>query len=405
MLRRYSWPVVAGGVFALACLIVAAIAGYWRYANQLPSYPRPAVVLPVPNAYDDYVEAGQLCRSAGAATVTSIPGGRREAYERGVPLAQVHAVVERNRPALVRLRQGFKRQARNPILLSFTVNFPELADFRSLARVLVSEGKLSERERRPNEAARSYLDCVRLGLDVERGGLLIHGLVGLAIQDIGLDHLNRVADRLDAPTAAAAAREMERLDRQAPTLAGTLRAEKEYVTVSLLQTFQQEAPGQVAANLAGGGGAAPSGSQLLLGLRYSLTPKKRILENIRGHMDALIADAGRSYYRQKPLPPIPGDPVSGSVLPVFTGLKAQWVRRDAQRRMTQLQLAARAYTLRHGASPPSAAALVPGYLTAVPPDPYAPQPMVYRRPINSATIERRGPDGGDGAGPKNARNR
>src|SRR4051794_38746893 len=61
MARRNSRAVVAIGLCALICLVVAGTAGYFRYVNQLPDYPSVPVVMPVPNAYDDYVAAGLLC--------------------------------------------------------------------------------------------------------------------------------------------------------------------------------------------------------------------------------------------------------------------------------------------------------------------------------------------------------
>src|SRR5207302_6592605 len=136
---------MAGG-FALLCVLVAGVAGYWRYANQLPVYPLPNIVMPVPNANDDYVAAGQMSEAVGGATVAAdgpgaasagnsggppgYPGSRRAAPARGsgrqregfepdVPLAQVRAVVARNRPALARLRQGFRKQYRTPPLVTF----------------------------------------------------------------------------------------------------------------------------------------------------------------------------------------------------------------------------------------------------------------------------------------------
>jgi hypothetical protein len=412
--QRNPWLVVVMGVFALICIVILGVAGYWRYANQLPTYPPPAVVMPVPNAYDDYVAAGQLCRAAGGASVVppAAPGARgpgnrsftpgfspqKEAYEPDVPLELVRATVARNRAALARLRQGFRKQYRAPPVLSFTQLFPELADYRSLARVLVAEGKLAEREGRPRDAVRSYLNCLHLGVDAPRGGSLIHGLVGIAIQQIGLKALQEVADRLDAPAAAAAAREMARLDAHTPSLAESLTNEKEGMTASLMQIFRQQGGAQLAGLFSSGAGSAPSPSQYLAGLRFSFTPKRRILNNVRRYMDAVIANARKPYYQNAPSPTVPNDPISPLLLPVFNGVKSAWARRDAQWRVTEMRLAARAFELEHGAPPPTAAALVPAYLPAVLQDPFAPQPMVYRRQGTRAAIYSRGPDGDDDGG-------
>src|SRR4051812_18507472 len=111
--RRNPWLVVVLGLFALVCVLMIGVGGYWRYANELPAYPPPNVVMPVPNAYDDYVRAGLLCRTAGGAAVTPPPTGanrypgpsavmgrQKQAYEPDMPLPQVRAVLARNRPAL-----------------------------------------------------------------------------------------------------------------------------------------------------------------------------------------------------------------------------------------------------------------------------------------------------------------
>ena len=73
----------------------------------------------------------------------------------------------------------------------------------------------------------SYLDCLRLGIDVPKGGPIIHGLVGVSIQQNGLYALLPLADRLDAGSAAAAAREMARLDARGTTAADSLAWERD----------------------------------------------------------------------------------------------------------------------------------------------------------------------------------
>src|SRR5713226_10745207 len=85
MARRNPWVVVATGVFALLCVLIAGVAGYWGYANQLPVYPSPNIVMPVPNAYDDYVAAGQMCWAAGGATVAADGSGAASTGNSGGP--------------------------------------------------------------------------------------------------------------------------------------------------------------------------------------------------------------------------------------------------------------------------------------------------------------------------------
>jgi hypothetical protein len=66
-----------------------------------------------------------------------------------------------------------------------------------------------------------------------------------------------------------------------------------------------------------------------------------------------------------------------------------------------LRLAERVYRLEHGKPPPSAAALVPRYLPAVPADPFAPHPLTLKPRPGRALIYSRGPDQDDDGGRKN----
>jgi hypothetical protein len=234
-----------------------------------------------------------------------------------------------------------------------------------MARVLVLEGKVAEREGRPSAAARSYLDCLRLGIDIPRGGTAIHGLVGIAVQQIGWLSLNKLTDRLDGPTATAAAREMARLDQRATPLAETLTNEKEATTASLLQLFgRPDSRARIASLYGGGTGSAPTLSQMMMGLRFSMTPKRRFINDVREYMDVVIAVARR------PGPPgvVPKirlqDPISSALAPACEGALPAWAQRDARWRATEVKLASRAYRLAHGSPPDSPAALVPGYLPA-----------------------------------------
>jgi hypothetical protein len=425
MRPRDSWRVVAIGIFALGGVLLAGGAGYWHYANHVPAYPPLNTVMPAPNAYDDYVAAGRLCKAAGGSVVRAQPvvrtasgssfnsraavgsaagAGRLpdppmpsnplppRADETGVPLAQVRAVVARNRPALARLRQGFRKTYRNPPVQTFDQTFPEIDDFRELGRVLLTEGKLAEREGRLDHATRSYLDCLRLGVDVPRGGGLLHGIEGLQIQKMGLQALLGLVDRLDGRTAAAAAREMSRLDAQAPTAAEVLSTEKEWYTAGLLEKLERT---KVWREFAAWPNVINNTSpvvETLTALQFSFTPKRRIIDEVRREMDALIAAARRPYYAATPAPP-QSDYLMWRIFVTrnaFEGASEWWAQRNAHWRIAQARLAVQTYEQQHGALPPSLSALVPAYLSAVPQDPYAPQPLVYRRQGTRALVYSRG---------------
>jgi hypothetical protein len=402
--RSKPWLVLAAGTVAILGVLGASGRAYWEYVRFVPHYVRPHVVLPVPNAYDDFVAAGALCRAAGGADVSPVGSANvatyppRQGYEEGVPMMQIRAVVAHNRRALARLRQGFGKEYRNPPVTSFEQSFPELVGFRKLAGVLLAEGKLAEREGRMRDAARSYLDCLRLGVEVPQGGLVIHGLVGIAIQRMGLQALQQTAGRLDATTTGAAARAMLRLDRGATTAADALQQEKEMSHAAIADWLRRE-PEEMEL---GWPNIRSIDSDYIpttvMALRYSLIPRRQMLENNRAYMEAYIADARRPVYASSSLPPIPDDLLNRQLLPVLENLKWKWADRDAHWRITELRLAARAYQVRYGAAPASAQALVPEYLPSVPRDPFADRPLVYRRAGRGAVVYSRGPDGDDDGG-------
>ena len=72
-------------------------------------------------------------------------------------------------------------------------------------------------ENRPGDAAKSYLDTIRLGNKSARGGVLIDHLVGIAIEAMGTAGLQKLVDQLDAKTCRETAATLETLDAQEPT--------------------------------------------------------------------------------------------------------------------------------------------------------------------------------------------
>jgi hypothetical protein len=106
--------------------------------------------------------------------------------------------------------------------LQFSENYmsrhlPELADHKRLAQAFVAEGRLAEMENRPGDAVKSYLDAICLGNKSTHGGILIDQLVGTAIEAMGVSHLQKLVDQLDAKTCHETAATLETLDAKRQT--------------------------------------------------------------------------------------------------------------------------------------------------------------------------------------------
>lgn len=204
-------------IFALLILSFpfCVLIGFLLY--DLPTVPPPKP-LPSPNGYNDFVQAAGMLASNSS-----------DYYE--MNQEQLQTLVENNSNALQLARAGLEQQSRVP--LQFTQAYskshlPELANLKRLAQAFVAEGKLAEMENRPADAAKSYLDVIHLGVESAQGGVLIDGLVGIAIEAIGTDSLQKLAPRLDAQSCREAASDLENFIAQQQTWDETMQQEHDW---------------------------------------------------------------------------------------------------------------------------------------------------------------------------------
>ena len=391
-MKRKSVAWVAGSILLFLFVLAVTVGVYLVAANTVPPAAVVPPALPVPNAFDEYVAAAMAVQEPKDLYV-----GRGLISDMTV----LRKVAADNRETLAQLRAAFRHEYMTPPRYGFSAAFPELARFRSTARVLAAEGRLAEREGRYGDAARSYLDCIRMGSNVPRGGPLIHYLVGVAIQAIGTVPLQRSVDHLDAATAKRAARELARLDGAAPSAADALLRERDWSLMSQRDMFRKHRYPQEYIGLISGGSGSGSGSNIQEqwdGLALFFWSKSDILRNYSRYMDAVVNNMRQPYYAHPPDPPYPPDPFNRGTAPAYSGAGFAGAREHALMRVAQVQLAVRAYTLEHGAPPPNARALVPAYLPKLPDDPFAPQPITYRLKQGKPLIYSLGPDGVDNGG-------
>ena len=384
---RKTWLIVGVAAFALLAAAGTGIGAYFSYANQVPPYRPPVVVMPPVNAYNDFVAAGAMLPRQQERPPKNPQDWKTSALRKAVAA---------NRKALQRMRQGMGREYQNPPMFSFQHLLPELADFRTLGQALIAEGQLAEREGRFADAARSYRDCLELGNDIPRGGCLIHGLLGIALQEMGLEAINGVAGRLDGPTSAKLAREMEALDRRAVSYQQALAEERDFGIAGIHEVLRERDPGIALANLSSGSDGAGMG--LMEQVAFRVTPRRAMVDGYAKYMEGLVTEAGKPYWQPAVEPPLPADPVGRMLAPAVLAARMKWAYRDVQWRLTQLRLAALAHERETGRTAPSAGLLIPRYLKSIPQDPFAAQPLLYRVHDGKPLLYSRGPDGDDDRG-------
>jgi len=179
------------GFFVVAVVLVVAVIIFAF------SQPAPAP-FPNPNGYDDFVKAG------GMVTDDSSDYGTMSEEE-------LRAFVKKNAEALKLARVGLGRECRVPLDYSATnaTHLGDLAALKRLAQTFTVEGRLAEMENRPGDAAESYLGTVRLGHAITGGGVMIDALVSVAIEALGMEHLEKLTPNLDAKQCREVASALE----------------------------------------------------------------------------------------------------------------------------------------------------------------------------------------------------
>lgn len=396
-MKQQRWGLVGGGCATLFVALVAAAMGWWQYVSYVPPVAPPAAVIPIPNARDDVLAAIRLLPAGGTLTSHTGNGVGGDRGSTKVPLLQLRQDVQLEAPALQRLRQGFQHEYANLPVLFPAQSFPELAQLRELARALARESELALREGRSGDALRSGLDCVQLSGMSQKQGTLIHGLVAIAVGAIGLRSVENAVETADADSAMRAARELWQLDAEAPGYADVLVGERDSGIFQLAELCRAANLKEAAQSLTSST-SKPTAADLGMMLQFAITPKRKVLENYRRYMEAEIARARKPYHLRGAAIPTPSDPINAIMVPVFENASFTWDRQQAMRRLLATRLALRAYTQREKHPPASLAALVPKYLPALPQDPFASAPLIYRVERGEVVLYSRGPDGDDDGG-------
>jgi hypothetical protein len=336
---------------------------WWGRLNELPSYHIPNPVSPSPNAYDTHVQAtfllAPIMKPADDAALDKMYGDKERV--RRYSLKRKEAWVKQNAGALNMMRQGLKQSYQQPALRSWSAMLPFLSRFRELARRLIVESKAHALRGNHAEAANSALDAMHFGHQIPRGGPIITGLVGQAIQSLGRNQLLDVLPHLNAQGCKQAARRLEKIRAMQVSYAHVLREEKWMGQAGLLEVMKKP---DWATQFSMVIGTAPDFWQAW---RFRLVGKRRVLDNYTDFMDKSIAEAEKPYAKAREVP-LPDDAVNQALVPLFSNACFSFARNETGASLALVALALRAYRLEKGAYPASLSALVPNYLKVIPLD-------------------------------------
>jgi hypothetical protein len=167
-------------------LLVAGIilAAFFALILLLPE-PKPDP-LPTPNGYDDFMAAEGM--------VTNIIPDKDSGT-----LTEFRAFVSSSRPALERGRLGLTKECRVPTEYSikWVANHDLCMATEKLAGTFCAEGILAKMEGRPSDAAGCFMDAIKLGSVVARGGLEIDALIATDCERQGESMFESIITNLD----------------------------------------------------------------------------------------------------------------------------------------------------------------------------------------------------------------
>jgi len=299
---------VLGSLLRVALVVVAclAAAGAIYVRNALKPRATPPPPLPVPNGYDDLVRAGDSIRGQPP----------NEGQLKGAKAEDLRAWVAANAEALNLDRAGLGRPSRVAVGYDadLSATMRQGSACRALSRLLFAEGELALVEDRPVDAARSFLDGVRLGQATGRGGLLLDAMIGSAIESSALDGLSRSRPGLPAAALRAAIATLLEVDAAREPFQAVLDGE----------AYWRE---------------------------QAVDYRTRLMMTISGMDRKLLGPANKSAEQAHQ-------------------------RTQAGLRRELVSLAERLYALEEGTDPESPADLVPAYLPAIPLDPATGRPIV-----------------------------
>lgn len=381
---------------AFLLIILAVIAtGVYIYSSRIEpaNVQRIKPIIPAPtwdltkfnsgqNPYRHYETALAYVSGADSETLANYLAQQRTNYrdEDRVTQEQYQTALKNTQPAIPEVLLGASCSIKNYVFpekpASAEALFPEFAQLRGLARVVVADAADKAQQGKISASANELLALMEMGNDVSTGPSMIGYLVGVAVKSIAARPL---MDLLNAPKITARdyrqiAKELGRINFERPTLRQALESEYHFCRGSVLEILNYDSKrlNEVMT------GDSESSSGTKLSAAYLAIPgmKSRTVRNFDKAWQAMLANCDKPYAEamqfdvRKHVPK--NDIINRMLLPAFNGVRAKDAQDAAVIRGLMLVAALQAYRLEHGNCPATLQDLVDkGYISRVPFDPYA----------------------------------
>ena len=404
--------------------LIAAGALYYYWLNIPPPMPAP----PSPNGFDALAAASRLQikeDEVGHAAFNS-----RERGERVYTLPEKEDLLASNSSTIDAMHRAISVPYCVPQTNTMEEMFPEYSHIRHLAGLMILDSQVKEAHDDIAGAVNCELDAIQLGIIVPHGGGVWATLIGGACEGMGDRQIWQCVDRLDARSAASAARRLETITNWRFPFSETLRHEKWAGQRFLAEEFRRKSVAEVNQEMNGTVSFQLTNSQSddvtamdaaaqfkmaianrIGGYKLFLThSKRRIFDDYSTARDSNLAHASFPYvYREQDKDgseinkDASTDPINKDLYGNVPFSHRHLIESRLQTGLLLSTLALHAYRLHNGRYPASLTDLVStGILHRLPDDPLAESmgvPFGYHRTGNDKyVLYSVGPDGIDDGG-------
>ena len=143
-------------------------------------------------------------------------------------------LIEKNESVLAMADRGFSKKSFQVYMdyqKGLEARLPNLLKIRTLGYLLTAAGDYESSQGNYKQAAKRYLECIRLGQGMGNNGNLIFGMIGIAVEKVGLKHLKAMLNNKypDQETLNYIAVEMKKMDKEHFTMKELLDGEMIYI--------------------------------------------------------------------------------------------------------------------------------------------------------------------------------
>ncbi len=385
---RTSGARFAGCMIAVAAVLlpIALAILMLIFNNRPPSVTIPAHSVPKDNGWDYFTRAGKIIGMYGP---LSDPKGPEHWTD-----ADYEAFMKSNAPALAELRRGLTKPCVSPpqrglkgMDKGLDVVYQAYTKDRELARTLRSEAMYYERKGDYGKAVDSQLDCVEMGVGVPRGGDLQGDLVGVSIVAIGSSKVEANLARLNPSDLARAAARIERIQNKIVPYSEIVLEEGYMLASEYAEIFASPNTRSLAMNpltwpalravyLLDTSGS--STSDFMQGARLAFANKTGLINQMLDYWKAGAEECRKPYTGTSSVP-MPNGLLQDMLSGAARGSRKYHLRLETTIALVQTDLALRRFNADQKHYPARLDELVPGYLKAVPVDPFGVgKPLRYR---------------------------